>query len=327
MAFKGLKGMTSIRATRIQTLMPKIPLGLKEKLVIEPFSQRFCTMTAQTSGCNSNKEQTFHVTPVWTVTEPKSILVGQGVTKLFRNECSILIANASDKRVVIPKGTICATLIPTKEFEDFEGLQIGESIEATNNAAKLPKSESEVEQEVASTSSKVEKLIGSLQIKLENFEEPVAKRIIQILTKHADVFSDAPGLCTLIHHAIDTGTNPPILCQAYREPHRLKPVIKEIVNDMLKNDLIRPSKSPWAFPVVIVPKPDGKWRFTVDYRKLNNIVPRDAFPLPLITDHLTALGEAKWFTVLDLVSGYWQIPVREEDIEKTAFICSEGLYE
>jgi hypothetical protein len=134
-------------------------------------------------------------------------------------------------------------------------------------------------------------------------------------------------MCNLIHHAIDTGENAPILCQAYREPHRLKPIIREIITDMLKNNLIRPSKSPWAFPVVIVPKPDGKWRFTVDYRKLNNIVPRDAFPLPLVADHLASLGEAKWFTVLDLVSGYWQIPVREEDIEKTAFICSEGLYE
>ena len=96
---------------------------------------------------------------------------------------------------------------------------------------------------------------------------------------------------------------------------------------MLKNKIIRKSESPWAFPVVMVPKPDGKWRFTVDYRKLNSIVPRDAYPLPRIDDHLTALGNSKIFTVFDLVSGFWQIGVREEDKPKTAFICSEGLYE
>jgi hypothetical protein len=104
-------------------------------------------------------------------------------------------------------------------------------------------------------------------------------------------------------------------------------VVKEIIEDLLAKKIIRPSNSPWAFPVVLVPKPDGKWRFTVDYRKLNAIVPRDAFPLPLIQDHLTQLGDSQWFSVLDLVSGFWQIPMKEEDKPKTAFICSEGLYE
>jgi transposase InsO family protein len=104
-------------------------------------------------------------------------------------------------------------------------------------------------------------------------------------------------------------------------------VVKQGIKDMLDKGLIRPSKSPWSAPVLLVPKKDGKWRFTVDYRPLNTIVPRDAFPLPRIDDSLNLLGQSEWFTTFDLVSGYWQIPVAEANIEKTAFVCSEGLYE
>ena len=104
-------------------------------------------------------------------------------------------------------------------------------------------------------------------------------------------------------------------------------IIKEEIDKELKNGLIKPSTSPWASPVTLVKKKNGKWRFCVDYRKLNNVTKKDRYPLPLINEIIDRLGGSKWFTSIDLASGYWQVEVAEEDKEKTAFITKYGLFE
>ena len=97
---------------------------------------------------------------------------------------------------------------------------------------------------------------------------------------------------------------------------------------MLRDEVIRPSTSPWASPVVMVKKRDGTMKFCVDFCKMNNATIKDAHPLPRIDDTLESLHGAQYFTTLDLKSGYWQVPIREEDKEKTAFRTSSGqLYE
>ena len=97
-----------------------------------------------------------------------------------------------------------------------------------------------------------------------------------------------------------------------------------MLDDMLNKDIIQPSVSPWASPVVLVPKKDGTLRFCVDYRQLNSITTKDAYPLPCIDD---TLAGSLWFTTLDLISGYWQVEVKPEDREKTAFCTKDGLFE
>ena len=106
------------------------------------------------------------------------------------------------------------------------------------------------------------------------------KAIKSLLHQYRHVFSENPGSTTAALHEIDTGDSPPIRSSPYRVPKSLEDVYYKEIDYMLAQGIIRPSKSPWASPVVIVPKPDGKIRFCIDYRKLNNVTKMDAFPMP-----------------------------------------------
>ena len=129
-----------------------------------------------------------------------------------------------------------------------------------------------------------------------------------------------------IHH-IDTGDAIPIRCTPYKIPQKLEDEVNKEIRKMLGMGIIRPSISPWASPVVIVPKPDGTIRFCVDYRKLNKVTKMDAYPIPSMDRMVDKVAAAKYITTLDLTKGYWQIPLEESTIEKSAFITAKGLYE
>jgi len=96
---------------------------------------------------------------------------------------------------------------------------------------------------------------------------------------------------------------------------------------MLSRDILQQSTSPWASPIVFVKKKDGSTRFRIDYRKLNSVTCRDAYPFPWIDDTLDTLSGSQWFSTLDLLSGYWQVEMAEGDREKTVFATHEGLFE
>ena len=126
---------------------------------------------------------------------------------------------------------------------------------------------------------------------------------------------------------IDTGNHPPIKIRSYRTPLKKRRVVDRAIDDMLGANIIRRSKSPWSFPIVVVDKKDGTKRFCVDFRQLNKVTKSNSWPLPLTDDLLDQLGDASYFTSLDLKSGYWQVLMSEEDREKTAFVCHRGLFE
>ena len=128
-------------------------------------------------------------------------------------------------------------------------------------------------------------------------------------------------------HTIDTADNKPIKQMPYRVSFKERQTIQSQVKEMLANDIIKPSRSPWASPVVLVRKKDGTFRFCVDYRKVNAVTKKDVYPLPRIDDTIDRLQGASYFSSIDLASGYWQIEVDEKDREKTAFITPDGLYE
>lgn len=156
--------------------------------------------------------------------------------------------------------------------------------------------------------------------------------LINLLREYNDRFawnSKLMGKTTLCEHTIDTGNNPPVHQAPYRVSHAEREIIRQQVSEMLDNDVIRESRSAYASPVVLVRKKDDTWRFCVDYRALNATLTSgdENYPLPLIDDILSYLNGCQWFTGLDLFSGYWQIPIKESDKHKSAFITSEGLWE
>ena len=160
----------------------------------------------------------------------------------------------------------------------------------------------------------------------ECLSSPQQQQLNELFKEFQDVFSqddDDLGNTPLLEHGIET--HGPPLRQPYR---RQNPAVhrEEMtqVQQMLSSNVIRPSNSPWASPVVMVRKKDGSLRFCVDFRQLNAPTIKDAHSLPRIDDLLDALHEAKWFSTLDLKSEYWQVPIAEQDKEKTAFRTSSG---
>ena len=151
-----------------------------------------------------------------------------------------------------------------------------------------------------------------------------------LMNDNLDLFAESDlqlGRTGLVKISIDTGDHPPIKQKPYRTPFSQRPQIEKTLSGMLEANIIRPSTSPWASPIVVVPKKDGSKRMCVDYRKINNITHKNSYPLPDISEILSSFKDAKVFSSLDLKSGYWQIEVDEKDKEKTAFTCHLGLYE
>ncbi|GFX59294.1 hypothetical protein TNCV_4217101 [Trichonephila clavipes] len=134
-----------------------------------------------------------------------------------------------------------------------------------------------------------------------------------------DVFSRNSsdiGHTTVTQHRIDTADHPPIKQHPRRLPFSKQEEVGTLLREMQENDIIEPSSSPWASPIVLVRKKDGSTRFCVDYRKLNDVTKKDSYPLPRIDDTLDTLSGHKWFSTLDLKSGYWQVEIHPEDREK-----------
>ena len=133
------------------------------------------------------------------------------------------------------------------------------------------------------------------------------------------------GCTKVLHHNIDTGSASPIRQPVRRLSLPAKEEVKKLLGEMLQKNVISLSTSPWALPIVLVQKKDGSTRFCVDYRKVNCLTRKDAYPIPKIDETLDTLAGAKLFSTLDLRSGYWQVRVNPEHREKTAFCTSEGL--
>ena len=135
------------------------------------------------------------------------------------------------------------------------------------------------------------------------------------------------GETDVTEHGMDMQNNAPVKQLWTPWPRAKMEAADELVQQMLDDDIIEPSDSPWASPAVLVTKKDGTIRFSVDYRKVNFLTKKDSYPLPRIDDTLNTLGGAEYFCTRDLASGYWQVRMKKEDRPITAFATRKGLFQ
>jgi hypothetical protein len=152
----------------------------------------------------------------------------------------------------------------------------------------------------------------------------------ELLAEFADVFEAPKELppSRECDHSIPLkqGAEPPRV-RPYKVPHKQKAEMEQQIKELLENSVIPKSNSPYASPAILVRKKDGTWRLCNDYRKLNSLTIKDKFPILVIEDLLDELNGARYFTKLDLRSGYHQIKMRQEDVHKTAFRTYFGYFE
>ncbi len=237
---------------------------------------------------------------------------------------AIPVLNVSDNPIVFGKGEpfklrICdkyslVSHFPTEEFVVGSCDEIGPSKE--REAAPL-------------NSDLRESLVKDARFgnQLLDYEK---SEIFDILASEPSCFPTEAGqigLTDLVEHEIETGAAAPIHSVPYRVSAVERRTIADQVAEMEAAGVVRPSTSPWSSPVVLVKRSDGRSRFCVDYRRLNDKTRKDVYPLPRMDDVLERLGGATIFTTLDLASGYWQVPIAEKDQAKTAFVTPDGLYE
>ena len=247
-----------------------------------------------------------------------------GLKFMMENQCS---TDLVEQKLTIPKDDgfiikvpmqVLSGHVPPPEDDAF----VCETVPGPDTVSAASETNEKLEQEV-------DEILNLATPGLENAE--IKEKLRDLIRDYRDVFSlpsDPLGTAVGVEHRIDIGDAKPFKISPYKiAPHKLE-AVREEIREMLEKGVIVPSKSPFSSPIVMVPKKDGSNRMCIDYRKLNDLTVKDAYPLPRIGQTIDALQGAGVFSSLDLASGYWQIPVAAEDRHKTAFCTPDGgLYE
>ncbi|UYV71900.1 hypothetical protein LAZ67_9000991, partial [Cordylochernes scorpioides] len=253
----------------------------------------------------------------------KKVLIGKGLTlpcalfRLSHNKGKLWIVNSSTTAQIVPKG-MCLGKIQRVEENNLTAIsecsEFNKEAKNANHASHADKSDFKFLQNLIS----------------DDLSEEQQSQILSILKRYDKIFdknNEPVKQTSVTKHKIETGNHQPIKHRPYRVSPTERQAIQTEVDKMLDAGIIRHSESPWSSPVILVKKKDGNWRFCVDYRRLNKVTKKDVYPLPRIDDTLDSLKGAKFYSSMDLRSGYWQIEVDGADREKTAFITPDGLYE
>ena len=149
--------------------------------------------------------------------------------------------------------------------------------------------------------------------------------LICLFNENKDLFPDVPRQTTAAVHDIDVGTSDPIKQHPYRANPQKRVLLQGEVKFMKDHGIAEASCSPWSSPCLLVPKSDGSVRFCTDFRKVNAVTKPDSFPLPRIDDCVDRLGSAVFVSKIDLLKGYWQIPLSPRAKEISAFVTPDSF--
>ncbi|GFX57867.1 hypothetical protein TNCV_3068341 [Trichonephila clavipes] len=206
------------------------------------------------------------------------VLIASSVVDLLNSVIPVTIANISDRTRTIQEGEVIVACAPVT------------CVDRKCNTQDL------------SSENLVKDLLQNTD--LDEKQRCAAGGLIKEFQSLFSKTSEDFGRTRLTKYRIDTGEHPPIKQYPRRLPFAKQEEVQKLIKDMKNNDVIEPSSSPWASPIVLVRKKDGSTRFCVDYRRLNDVPKKDSYPLPRIDDTLGTLAGNTWFSNLDLKSGY-----------------------
>ena len=280
--------------------------------------------------CHVSACEKFTIPPYSELEVMASVETPTGTGKTWILERSKRPAAAVASAIVNPtEGTIPVRLLNVRA--EPVTIHRGEEIGTLEEAEAAPTQPSVIAGvQPREVSKEKQELLWQTAVQTEGLSEAERKKFYDLLISYEDLFATSDsdmGRTKRIKHSICTGDSPPIRQAVRRVPPARREEVKQLLGNMLKNDVIQPSSSPWASPIVLVRKKDGSMRFCIDYRKVNAVTRKDAYPLPRIDTTLDTLAGSQLFSTLDLLSGYWQVEVEEEDRAKTAFCTTEGLFE
>ena len=168
-------------------------------------------------------------------------------------------------------------------------------------------------------------MLRSLREHLCHLDAVCQDDVLQLVEAFPSLFSDVPTRTSVLQHDIDVRDARPVKQHAYRVNPTKRQLMRQEVAYLLENDLAVPSTSPWSSPCLLIPKPDGTSRFCTDYRKINAVTVRDSFPLPRIDDCVDTVGAAAYVSKLDLLKGYWQVPLTPRASKTSAFVTPDSF--
>lgn len=239
------------------------------------------------------------------------ILIPESLVEVINNKTKVLVNNFGKKPIRMYSKSL--ELQPVQEIE--ENINIGYNLAKDKTLAKL----------------QLENIYKNLKTEHLNIEEE--KSLQALLIKYKHLFHIDGQKLTFTHkikHSLNMKDDTPIYVKNFRQPLETKKEIKKQTLDLLRQDIIKESISPWNAPVhIVTTHKDGKTkhRMVVDFRRLNEKMIEDKYPIPNISDILDKLGRASYFSSLDLASGYHQVEMLSEDTPKTAFSTEQGHYE
>ena len=272
------------------------------------------------------------IQPTYEFVEKNEIAVANALVSTKSKNVIVRLLNPHQTPKRIHAGMKIGTLEPVNENEIIE---LSDTQEKCNNVSCKLTEDNDNTPIMTNTNnneipSYLDELWSSSQEGLNPKEQNQARTfIIKNQASFAKSKNDM-GLTNLVQHKIYTGDAAPVRLPARRVPIHQRQVERDEIDSMLKRGVIEPSDSPWRAAMVLVPKKgDSKaFRSCIDYRALNQRSRVDSYPLARIDTSLDHLSGAKWFSTLDLQSGYWQVAMAPEDKEKTAFMSGQGqLYQ
>lgn len=326
------KGIMVFRGTRIPLIQeygePKFikKVCVADHYIIPGMSEMIIDAYVQNLDDESSAQDLYLIEPVPLLAEIYGLVLAPSVVDLGNNTTARMrVLNPFSKPVSIKQDAIVgyAQLVSTDSCTPIE---TGESGEMTREAIRS----ATIQQKSTKKPHVPDHLVELYLETIEGKTSEESRAIASLLVEFGEVFSkdsDDLGLTHLAEHVIDTGGSRPLKQPPRRVPTAFAGEDIKALEKLQRQGVIRPSNSPWASPIVLVHKKDGSVRFCTDYRRLNQVTKKDAFPIPRTEDCFDALTGAVMFSTMDITSAYHQIPVHEADIPKTAFTTKYGLFE